>query len=481
MSNNTENRRKKAKTATAVTVTVVTAVVLLLNIVLGIADERYGLSADLSREKYYTISDQTREILGKLEDDVYIYTLYSSDSIDDMVMGLMKSYEAASDKIHVENVDPALNPMFTQAYDPYSNGISTGSVIVTDAEGKNYKVLTVYDLYTIDTNYMLPYALNAEQKVTSTINYMETGEMPAVKLLSGHNETPPAELADLISMLHGLNYDVETYDSSTSSEPLDPAFDILLVVSPREDISDGEYGLLKSFLDEGGNAAFLLDRVVLNEANGTNYIVGDSLDNFNSLLMNYDIALNNDYIIGGAADKLAGKPTAHIPTMYGHAVITNGIIASGKQPVMADVSSLTLSGDGSRSATLLETGPNTWAKDLTSTTVNIDKQEGDATGPFTIAALGENGDSHIAVYGTSSFVSQSEIARTANRDLIINTVNSLKKSGDPVNIAPKSLIPGIMEFQGDAQKTLLTTLVMIILPAGAIIAGLIVWLRRKRL
>lgn len=472
---------RKGRRAAAIIITaLVTVIVLLLNVIASVLNERLGLEADFSQESYYTITDDTVELLNNLQDDVYIYTLYSTGGVDEMIYGLLKNYERASDRVHLENIDPALNPTFTQPYDPEGKGIATGSLIVSDKAAKNYKVLTVYDLYAIESNYNLPFALQAEQKVTSTINYLTTGEIPAVKLLSGHNETPLEEMTELTSALRALNYDIGLYDSTLNGTELDPIYDILLVVSPREDLSGEEYEKIKAFLDAGGNAAFLLDRVVLNEANGTNYIVGDELNNFNALLMLYDIHLNNDYIIGGNSDKLVDKVTAHIPDMYAHAAITADMITAGRNPVLSDVSSLTLSGDGSRSAILLATDANTWAKDLTGTVVNMEKQAGDADGPFTVGAVGMMGESNVAVYGTSSFVTDSEMQRAANRDLIINTVNSLKKSGDAFNIPAKSLIPGMMEVTSDAQKTGLTALVMIIIPVGILAAGFVIWIRRRR-
>jgi ABC-type uncharacterized transport system involved in gliding motility auxiliary subunit len=472
--------RKQSRNTAVLIVIVVTAVVLLLNVVTAVLEDKKNLRADLSQGQYYTITDQTRQVLDTLDRDVYIYTLYATDNVDDMIFQLLKTYEAASPRVHVENIDPALNPSFTQPFDPEDNGVSTGSVIVTDASGQNYRVLTVYELYAIESTTGIPIALQAEQRFTSTINYLMTGEIPSVQLMTGHDETPAAELSGLLSALRGLNYRIGQYDPSVSAYELDTEYDILLVVSPKEDLTDGEYRKIRTFLDNGGNAAFLLDYVVLDEATNTNYILADELDNFNSLLMLYDIRINRDYIIGGNHDMILGKPTAHIPVMYAHETITKDIIGAGKTPVLSDVSGLTLSGSGENSATLMETDPNTWAKDF-SGAIRIEKEESDKEGPFTVAAVGMMGESNIVVYGTSSFVTATEIQRSANRDLAVNTVNSLKKRGDAVNIAAKSLIPGFIELQSESQKTLLTGVVLVILPAMVFIFGLVTWLRRKKL
>jgi hypothetical protein len=463
--------------------------VLMVVVIIGVTvvfhmlvTEKLHWEVDLSQEKYYTISPQTMEVLDRLDEDVNIYSLYNTGNLDEMIVRQLKQYAAVSDRVHYENIDPTMNPAFIRQFDPEGAGISAGSVIVADESGKNYKVLSVYDLYAIEPVYNIPYALQSEQKITSTINYLETGEIPSVKFLAGQDEDTMSDVSQFVVILRALSYEVSVYDPDVPGSALDPEYDILLVVSPKEDISEDGHDKVRDFLAAGGNAVFLIDRVVLDEASGTNYIVANELKNFTSLLMLYDIKVNNDYIIGGDSDKIINKPTALIPELYEHETVTSSILASGKTPVLTDVASLSLSGDGSHSAPLIVTDQNTWAKNLTSAgSIDIKEQEGDEKGPFTVAALGENMNSNIAVYGTSSFVTQSEITRSANRDLIVNTVNSLKKGKDAVNIAPKSLIPGSMELKNDNQKTLMSVIVIVVLPATLFLYGLIVWIRRRNL
>ena len=474
------NVRKDGRQAFILGIIAVVAIAVLAIAVVSVLEDRFNLRADLSYERYYSISEQTMAVLDDLEYDIDIFTLYSTDNTDERIGELLRAYAAASPRVNVRNVDPVYEPTFTQQFDPEGNGISTGSVIISNRAAKQYRILTVYDLYVIDPSYAMVYAMQAEQKITSTINYFMTGELSSVRVLTGHDEMMPWEMETLIGILQNLNYIVSGYDSGVTAQPLEPEYDILLVASPKKDLSDPEYQDLKAFLEAGGNAVFLMDRVVLDEATGTNYIVWDPLDNFNSLLMMYDVRLNSDYIIGNNPDKIVGKPTAHVPDMFMQESITKDIINSGKAPILTDVSSLTLSGGGSRSGILLQTDANTWAKQLENNTVTIDKEPGDETGPFTVAAVASMGSSNVAIYGTSSFITNTEISRSANRDLIVNTVNSLKKRGDAINIPSKSLIPGQIEIQNDSQKNLLLITVLLILPGIIFVFGFVTWRMRKR-
>lgn len=471
---------RSSRKAFAAGIAIAIAVAVLAIIVVSVLEDRFNLRADLSYERYYSISEQTEAVLKDLGYDVDIYTLYTAGNTDERVEELLRAYAAASPRVHVRNVDPVYEPTFTQQFDPEGGGISAGSVILSCRATGQYRILTVYDLYVIDPVNAFLYAMQAEQKITATINYFTTGEITGVRILTGHDEMSPTEMGTLIGILRNLNYVVSAYDAGIADQPLDPEYDILFVAGPVKDLTDSEYRTLKAFLEGGGNAVFLMDRVILDEVTGTNYIVSDPLDNFNSLLMMYDIRLNNDYIIGNDPNMLAGKPTAHVPEMFAHETITKEIINSGKAPVLTDVSSLTLSGGGSRSGILMQTSQNTWAKELTGRSVVIDKEPGDETGPFTVAAVASAGMSNVCVYGTSSFITNTEITRSANRDLIVNTVNSLKKRGDAINIPAKSLIPGRIEIQNEGQSNLLIVTVLVIVPGLIFAFGFITWRSRKR-
>lgn len=480
MKNDQTNRRKAYRTISIITTVVVILVVLGINIVVNVAGEKNNWNIDLSKEKYFSISDQTVSVLDSLTEDVYIYTLFRTGSVDETISKLVGNYAATSTRVHTENVDLTLNPGFTQKYDPYGNGISEGSVIVTNNNSSLYKVLTVFDLYKIDTTTGTAWALQAEQRITSAINYLKTGIAPSIKLLAGHGEYTANDLSDLMGLIQGLGFEIATYDSTTSAQQLDPKVDTLMVVSPKVDLSDIEYELIKQFLIDGGNALFLMDYVSLDSASGMFFTNKDNLSNFNALLMRYDVKMNRNYILGDA-DVTVNRPGAQVPIMIEHE-ITNSLIDDRKVPVLSDVSSLSITATQEpASGILLQTVESTWAKDLDAGgSMQIEKMPEDETGPFIMATVGEVDESRIAVFGTSSFVQSNELARTANKDLIINAINSLVDTNTDINITGKLMVPGTINLTSDTQKNFLVILVVVVLPLAVIIFGLVVWLGRRR-
>ena len=70
------------------------------------------INIDISGNQVYTLGDQTKEIVEKLEQDITIYTTFTDGQTDDTLLKLLDRYQELSDHIKVENVDPVANPTF---------------------------------------------------------------------------------------------------------------------------------------------------------------------------------------------------------------------------------------------------------------------------------------------------------------------------------------------------------------------------------
>ena len=474
-------RRRAYRTTSIVSIAVLILLVLSFNVLVSVLDNRFNLHADMSQQKYFSISDTTKEILDGLDQDIYAYSLYETGNEDTRVTELLRNYAAYSSYFHFENVDLSLNPGFTAEFDPAGNGISAGSMIVTNASHSLFKVFNLFELYTIDPTGTYVYSFNAESRVSSAIVYLQTGVTYTIKLLAGHSEFTKSDLSELVVALNGLNYAVESYDSTISTETLDPKYDLLLVVSPAEDLTSAEFRNLQTYLKAGGNAIFMMDYVLFSSTTGYTQIILDDLENFNSLLMMYGLSVNKDYIIGGDESRLYKRITGLVPSLYSHS-ITDPLTKSNLVPILMDCSSITIaSGENVKAGILLESDDNTWAKQV-STSMIASYEAGDATGPFTIGAVAQNGDSKIALFSSSSFVLSNTdgIERSANEALIVNTVNTLAENTSNLNIPSKSMLMGAMEFSNSTQSLLLEILVIAVIPLAIIAVGFTVWIKRKR-
>ena len=163
---------------------------------------------DLSTQKLYSIGDQTKKVLKKLDKDVEIYYIAQSGSESSDIQKLLEKYEEGSDHIKVEQKDPAVNPKFVSQYT--SDGVSNNSVIVVC--GDKNKVIDNNSLYETTVNYQTYSSevtgFDGEGQITSAINYVTSDSMPVMYTLEGHDE---ATMSDTLKdTIQKANIDIQS-------------------------------------------------------------------------------------------------------------------------------------------------------------------------------------------------------------------------------------------------------------------------------
>ncbi len=110
---------------------------------------------------------------------------------------------------------------------------------------------------------------------------------------------------------------------------------------------------------------------------------------------------------------------------------------------------------------------NTAAKDSAAKSEPAAKEEAAPTG-------------RLVVFGDSNFADNTYLNLSGNRDLFLNVVSWLAEDDDLISIRPKSDVPRTISLT-DIQMRNIFYLSVLLLPLFGIIAGIIVWLRRRRL
>ena len=102
---------------------------------------------DLSQEKLYTLTDESKEKVKNIDKDINLYFVGYTDS--DSTVDLAKQYKKVNEKINAEAVDATTRPDLVEKY-----GIESGSEGIIVECGDKSKVLTSSDLVTYDTTTM---------------------------------------------------------------------------------------------------------------------------------------------------------------------------------------------------------------------------------------------------------------------------------------------------------------------------------------
>ncbi len=214
---------------------------------------------------------------------VQIIAVYPNNAADPMITSLLAEYGKVGSNLTVEYVDAERDPTRLARYNLDVSAITNGTLVVRSAS--RTKMLNVADLFqsTTDGNAFL-----GERQITGAIRYVTASEMPVVYFLEGHNETSTtAQFSQARATLELDAYDVKTLNLlSGETVPKDAA--VLIIVSPKKDLSESEGAMLQDYLTKGGKALFLVD------AMSTNTVV---LGNFNRLLHLFAIDITNNLVV----------------------------------------------------------------------------------------------------------------------------------------------------------------------------------------
>lgn len=243
--------------STALTVIVIVAVVLL-NVVMDLLAERFPLTADLTSEKTYSLTDVGVEVAQSLENDVEITVFMSEDFFKNPSMQaevqntvLRQFYQMSRElitqsgnKVSVTYVDLTKDPTKAQNYADYD--VTYGDILFVS--GSRSKKVTIDNLITASGSQYTGYTYTSlvEQTLASGVNAVGNGETTYVTLLTGHKENENA-LYVLNSILTLNGYEVEQVDFSTAAE-INEESSILVIAGPTTDFSETEINRLRSWL-----------------------------------------------------------------------------------------------------------------------------------------------------------------------------------------------------------------------------------------
>jgi ABC-2 type transport system permease protein len=186
---------------------------------------------DLSNEKLFTISQQTRQIVAGLSEDVTIYWLVQPGSEDLTIEKLLDNYRDLSKHITVRHIDPVEQPNFAAKYT--SEQIYNNTLIVDN--GTRSKVLGYYDIFQYSANdyYSDSYEVSfaGESVLTSALDYVTNSELPVAYCLTGHGE---AALPDsLVKEIKNENFILNKELSLLSLQALPEDCDLLIINAAR--------------------------------------------------------------------------------------------------------------------------------------------------------------------------------------------------------------------------------------------------------
>ena len=229
------------------------ALLALINIGLNHIPDRYT-SYDVTVNRIFTLTDDTKAFVSGLEEDVTIYVLADENSRDSDIDRLLTEMQGYSRHIRIEYVSPVANPMFYYNYTQTQP--SDNSLIVV---GKSGSVVVDYkDMYLYQTDY-LTYEENlvgsdAEGQTVAAIMRATSEDTSKFYLVSGHDELTFDD-----TFLGALAKENVSYESLAlyAVDEIPEDADVLVFNAPISDYSEDDADKVLAWLEKGGNALII--------------------------------------------------------------------------------------------------------------------------------------------------------------------------------------------------------------------------------
>lgn len=219
------------------------AVIVIFNIIFTALATKYMWFVDMTKEKLFTLSEEAKETLSDVTDEVNIYFASEPDALNANSM-LRYIYTTALQiddefpNIHVECVDVLKNPSFFRGfYETAATDIDSTSVVVTSGDEVSVLKYNIFFVYDDSSNASSVWAYNGEKKFVSAIMQVTQTETPKVLFTTEHGEDI-TKANSLAALFKENGFEVETVDLSQSD--IDQDTRILVIYSPIYDFVGGE-------------------------------------------------------------------------------------------------------------------------------------------------------------------------------------------------------------------------------------------------
>src|SRR5262249_251716 len=133
---------------------------------------------------------------------------------------------------------------------------------------------------------------------------------------------------------------------------------------------------------------------------------------------------------------------------------------------------------------LLASNERSWAEsDMKSNQASFDEKT-DIKGPVSLAVaatkdLNENKKARLVVFGDSDFAANSGFGLQGNGNLFLNTISWLAQDESFISIRPKNPEDRRLTMT-ESQGRLWSFVMLLFLPVGVLVAGVSVWMKRRR-
>jgi len=431
---------------------VVIAIIVLVNWFVSNHDQRW----DMTPNKKYSLSQQTRKILKDLNRDVTIFAFDRQRNFGERrdVLGM---YSTASNRVKIEYVDPDRQPARAKEF-----GIRSYGTVVVAAGERHMEAQG-----------------DTEEGITNALVRVLKGKRTAC-FITTHGErkldgTERDGYDKFKTQLGNENYQTETLPFLQKLDiPTDCT--MLVIAGPQNDYLPPETDAINKYMQNGGRALVMLD-------------AGVDLPNLVKMVGDWGPKAQNDLVIdeNPVAQIFGTEPYMPLIVKYGSNPIVQPL--NGRATLFPISRSFDVGGSskpGASNDSLCETSPESYGvPDWTPKMTQIRHSPKDIKGPLTVAVAGsvpgagaEKKEGRFVALGTSLVATNSFLNFQSNRDFVMNSINWLSADEDLISIRATPPESQHLNMNAQAMRRVLILGVFGI-PILIVLAGVLVWWQRR--
>lgn len=427
------------------------AVLAALVLVLALA-MRVRASWDFTRHSVNSLSPKSLAAIEAVDGAIDIHALYSRrDPRRDAYWDLLNLYRSRSPRIHVEFVDPSSHP-----------GIVTKLGLSTEDRAALRDGLTVVSR----GGKKITFRGRSEEDITNAILELGSDVPRVVGVVRGVGESDPASsapdgFASAVAALKGEYYDVVDVRLDA---PIPPGVTVLVAAGPRTPVAQADLDRLSAWLDAGGRFLLLVD--------------GTADSGLTAVTARYGLRTKAIRVLD-QRHNLRGSPDVVLASDFTRHPIVRGFSASLPLAFPLPVAVEDFEPGDPKVFHQPLVRSSDYSEGLTAAGVRT-------AGPFSLAAAayktlsGEaGGETRVVLVGDAAFATNGFLPEQANRDFFLNAVGWLSRSRGFVAVREEPLAGQQIVFHRSDLRVF--RLVLVGPPALVLLAGLFVFVRRRRL
>ncbi len=452
--------------------------VLLVASILGGVNwmaNRYPRRLDVSKDQRFSLSEQTRKILGGLKEDLTLTYVQRNAAASPTAKDVLREYQAASPRVKLEFVDPLKEPAKTRALE-----IAQLPTIVAALGQRREKVLT-----------------DGEEDITNAILKLTRDVKKTVCFASGEGERDiddPSEngYSGARSAIAKSQYEIRKIVLLQEQKVPDDCT-VLVVAGPSNDLLPEAAGYIKSFVRAGGKALLMADPVEKGPS-----------PNYESVFTEFGVTAGKDVVVdaSGVGQLFGTGPFMPIVTDYPLHEVNKDLRGTMSAFDMArSITPIVPAPDGVVAQELAKTTNRSWGESDITLKEPIEFSDADTRGPVNLAAAitvraipttppdadpapspepapNSAKEGRIIAVGDSGFASNTLLTFQANQDLFMNMISWLAQDSDLISIRPKDPDVHRLSLTMSGQRNFMF-FSLLFLPGFFVVWGFVSWWRRR--